>query len=156
MTTKIKLLNSQDVAVLENIAPDVFDDAINPLRAAEFLTDPRHHIVVAVDDGWVVGFVSAVHYVHPDKALPELWINEVGVATTHRRRGLGRLLLRELLNVARNVGCAEAWVLTDRTNTAAMRLYSAISCEQPSMDHVMFTFPLGINEPQAEPDVAGK
>jgi hypothetical protein len=27
----------------------------------------------------VVGFASAVHYVHPDKA-PELWINEVGVA----------------------------------------------------------------------------
>ena len=37
--------------------------------------------------------LSAVHYVHPDKLRPELWINEVGVAASHRRRGLGTRLL---------------------------------------------------------------
>src|SRR6516225_4622983 len=142
MAIEIKVLGPQDPGIFANVAPDVFDDPIDVGRAREFLADPRHHLVVAVDDGLVVGFVSAVHYIHPDKLHPELWINEVGVAATHRRRGLGTRLLRAVFAVARGLGCAEAWVLTDRANTAAMRLYAvAGSTEQPT-DHVMFTFKL--------------
>jgi aminoglycoside 6'-N-acetyltransferase I len=143
-----KVLGPKDGGVLAKVAPDVFDDPIDVGRANEFLADPRHHLVVAVDRGQVVGFVSAVSYLHPDKPRPELWINEIGVAASHRRRGLGKGLLRSLLAVAQGMGCAEAWVLTDRTNTAAMRLYSAIGSTEPT-DHVMFTFRLdeGTSEP---------
>ena len=143
MAIEIKVLGPQDAGILAALAPDVFDDPIDVGRAREFLADPRHHLAVAVDDGQVVGFVSAVHYLHPDKPHPELWINEVGVAETHRRRGLGTRLLHSVLAVARGLGCAEAWVLTDRANTAAMRLYTAAGSTEAPSDHVMFTFRLG-------------
>ena len=65
MAIEIKVLGPQDVGVLANVAPDVFDHPIDVGRADEFLADPRHHLAVAVEDGLVVGFVSAVHYVHP-------------------------------------------------------------------------------------------
>jgi len=142
MAVDIKLLGPQDAVVLANIAPDVFDDPIDARRANEFLADPRHHLAVAVENGWVVGFVSAVHYVHPDKPRPELWINEIGVAATHRGRGLGTRLLSAVFAVAQVLGCAEAWVLTDRANTAAMRLYSTAASTQAPTDAVMFTFKL--------------
>jgi aminoglycoside 6'-N-acetyltransferase I len=150
MAIEIKLLRPQDAGVLANIAPDVFDDPI-AARADEFLADPRHHLAVAVEDGWVVGFVSAVHYVHPDKPRPELWINEVGVAATHRGRGLATRLLQAVFAVARGLGCAEAWVLTDRANTAAMRLYAAAGSTEAPTDHVMFTFKLDA-EPAPTPE----
>jgi aminoglycoside 6'-N-acetyltransferase I len=143
MAVAIKVLGADDAGVLQQVAPDVFDDPIQAARAEEFLTDGRHHLAVAVEDGVVVGFVSAVHYVHPDKARPELWINEVGVAETHRRRGLGKRLLHAVFDVARRIGCTEAWVLTDRANTAAMRLYSSAGSAEVPTDHVMFTFRLG-------------
>jgi ribosomal protein S18 acetylase RimI-like enzyme len=143
MPLEIKILGPQDAGVLKCVAPDVFDDPIDVRRAEEFLADPRHHLAVAVEDGLVVGFVSAVHYVHPDKPRPELWINEVSVAETHRRRGLGTRLLHAVFDQARGFGCAEAWVLTDRANTAAMRLYSATGSAEAPTDHVMFTFRLG-------------
>lgn len=142
MTIEIKVLGPHDAGFLANVASGVFDDPLDAQRAAEFLADPRHHLVVAVDRARVVGFVSAVHYVHPDKPRPELWINEVSVAATHRRRGLAKRLLAALLAAAKPLGCAEAWVLTDRANAAAMRLYSAAGATAPS-DHVMFTFRLG-------------
>jgi aminoglycoside 6'-N-acetyltransferase I len=142
MGIKIKVLGPQDAGILSDVAPDVFDDPIDVERAAEFLSDPRHHLVVAVEDGRVVGFVSAVHYLHPDKPRPELWINEVSVAATHQKRGLGTHLLRSLFAVARGLGCAEAWVLTDRANTAAMRLYPAAGSTAAPTDHVIFTFRL--------------
>lgn len=141
MAIEIKVLGSQDVRVLTNVAAGVFDDAIDPVRAEEFLADPRHHVVVAVEEFLVVGFVSAVHYVHPDKPLPELWINEVSVAETHRRRGVAKRLLNSMLEVGRAAGCVEAWVLTDPENTAGRRLYSALGSEAPAAQ-LMFTFQL--------------
>ena len=39
----IKILTPDDTGMLENIAPDVFDDPIDRSRAEEFLSDPRHH-----------------------------------------------------------------------------------------------------------------
>src|SRR4051812_9280545 len=100
MAIEFKLLDSQDVGILANVAPGVFDDSIDVPRAEEFLADPRHHLAVALEDGLVVGFVSAVHYVHPDKPRPELWINEVSVAATHRNRGLATRLLRAVFDAA--------------------------------------------------------
>ena len=79
----------------------------------------------------IVGMASAVHYVHSDKR-PQLWINEVGVATAYRARGLGKALLSKLLDTGR--------VLTDRPNIAAMRLYSSLGGVESRNDQVMFTF----------------
>ena len=129
-----------DDSVLANVAPDVFDDPIDARATAEFLGDPRHHMAVAIDEGLVVGFASAVLYVHPDKPRPELWINEVGVAQSHHRRGIARELLDALLDAGRNRGCVEAWVLTDRSNPAAMRMYESVGGQQAPDDQVMFTF----------------
>ena len=125
--------------MLLNVAPDVFDNDPDAQLSAEFLADPRHHLAVAIEAGLIVGFASAVHYVHPDKT-PELWINEVGVAPTHQQRGLGKKLLRELLAVGQSLGCSEAWVLTDRPNAQAMRLYASVGGVEAAEDQVMFSF----------------
>ena len=142
MTIAIKILDRNDLDILQNVDPDVFDNSIDIPRSEEFLTDSRHHLAVAIDGDRVVGFVSAVHYVHPDKPRPELWINEVSVAETHRRQGLAKRLMNAVFDLARDLGCTEAWVLTDRENTAAMNLYSAVGNSETPSDHVMFTFRL--------------
>ena len=90
----------------------------------------------------MIGFASGVHYIHPDKPNPELWINEVGVAPSHRDRRVGSALLKALLNLGREIGCKEAWVLTDRTNTPAMRLYRSSGGVERAPDQVMFSFRL--------------
>lgn len=120
----IRMLDSGDAAVLDRVAPDVFDHAIDPRWTAEFFADPRHHLAAAIDDGQVVGFASGVHYLHPDKP-PELFINEVGVAPTHQGQGIARRLMETLLEHGRALGCTQAWVGTEQTNTAANRLYAS-------------------------------
>jgi ribosomal protein S18 acetylase RimI-like enzyme len=131
---EIKILRPGDDLILANVAPHLFDNPIDPAFTTEFLADPHHHIAVAIYpspaaspkpssvSSLVVGFASGVHYLHPDKP-PELWINEVAVAPTHRRRG--QSLLRALLDVGRAHHCVSAWVLTHRSNPAAMALYAA-------------------------------
>jgi ribosomal protein S18 acetylase RimI-like enzyme len=145
MTACVRVLSAGDDAVLEHVA-DVFDDPIDAQAAATFLRDPRHHIAVAIDQGVVVGFASGVHYLHPDKPRPELFINEVGVAESHRGQGIGKAVLNALLARGKALGCGQAWVLTDRDNVAAMRLYAAGGGSEPGHDQVMFTFELEPSE----------
>lgn len=136
----VRLLGDGDLAVLDKVADGVFDERVDPALWAEFLADPRHHLVVALDAAVVVGFASGVHYVHPDKP-PQLWINEVGVAPTHQRQGVARALLDVLLGVGRRLGCSEAWVATDEDNVAARATYRSAGGEETT-NMVMVTFPL--------------
>jgi aminoglycoside 6'-N-acetyltransferase I len=129
------------------VAAAVFDHVVNPALTEEFLRDSRHHVAVASDDGLVVGFASAVHYVHPDKS-PELWINEVGVAPSHRRMGVAQRLLQTLFERGSRLGCRQAWVLTSPANLGAMRLYEAAGGRLAADPPAMFTFGLPI-EPSA-------
>jgi aminoglycoside 6'-N-acetyltransferase I len=138
---EIRLLRSEDRRVLERVAPEVFDGPIVVRWRDEFLGDDRHHLVVALDGETVVGFVSAVHYVHPDKP-PELWIDEVGVAPSHQRHGVGRRLLDRMLVHGAELGCVQAWVLTSPGNTAAQRLYAAAGGRAAAEPSVMYEFPL--------------
>ena len=115
----------------------MFDRPIDPRWTAEFLADPRHHMVVALLGGLVVGMASAVHYIHPDKP-PELWVNEVGVAPSYRRQGIGKKLLQALFDHGRVLGCSEAWLGTEEANIAARRLYAAVGGQEGPMIQVTF------------------
>jgi ribosomal protein S18 acetylase RimI-like enzyme len=134
------MLTRDDELVLRNIADEVFDNPPDQALVAAFLADPRHHICAAIEAGMVVGFASAVHYVHPDKPT-ELWINEVAVAPAFQRRGLARAILETLLSHARSLGCNEAWVLTDEDNAPARGLYGSLGGEETPRT-VMVTFDL--------------
>ena len=140
MTLEVRILQAGDASVLERVADDVFDEPVDPQWSAEFLADPRHHLAVAIDGGMVVGMASGVHYLHPDKP-PQLFINEVGVASSHQGRGIGRRVLDALLERGRTLGCSEAWVLTDESNSIARKLYASAGGEIDSDPAIMYTFP---------------
>jgi ribosomal protein S18 acetylase RimI-like enzyme len=141
MALEIKMLRPGDAAALSRVAPDLFDHAVQPRLAREFLADPRHHIAVAAEDGVIVGFASALHYVHPDKPA-ELWINELAVAPSHRRRGLAKQILATLFAHGTALGCDSAWVLTDADNAVAQALYANAGGRKMKPDPVGFEFRL--------------
>ena len=138
------MLGPGDGAVLEHVAPEVFDNPVDARWSEEFLADARHHLAVAIAGGQVVGMASGVHHVHPDKP-PELWVNEVGVTPAQRRQGIGRRLLQALFERGRALGCAEAWVATEVTNGPARKLYAAAGGEEAGV--VVVSFRLGGTSP---------
>lgn len=137
----IRLLGPGDDALLLGAPADLFDEPVRPEFVREFLGDPRHHIMVAIADGMVVGFASGVHYLHPDKPA-ELFVNEVAVLDAHQRRGIATALMQALLGHARQFGCAKAWLATERSNIPAMALYAALSAGEAVPDPVLLEFDL--------------
>lgn len=137
MSIEIRVLSEADAAVLDNVATDVFDFDIKPDMARRFLADPAHHIVVAIEDGTVVGMATGNDYLHPDKPVM-FWVNEMGVAPSHQRRGIGKKLLRRILDLAKEMGREEAWLGTELDNVAARALYKSLDGEEESF--VMYSY----------------
>ena len=104
---EIRHLSAGDAALLARVADDVFDAPVDPARLAAYLSEPGHHMLVAIDNGIVVGQTAAVVHRHPDKPT-ELYIDEVGVAAGYRRQGIARRMLETMLELGKAIGCEEA------------------------------------------------
>jgi len=137
--TEIRMGKCSDASLFRS-AGDVFDAPPDPALVATFLKDPRHHIVLALDPG-IVGFVSAVHYIHPDKPV-ELWINEVSVHEKWRRRGICRKMMQAMFDHGASLGASAAWVIADDT-PEAHGFYQSLNGQQTGSQLAMFTFTLG-------------
>lgn len=122
MSFSVRRLTADAASLLENIAPDVFDEPVDPERLSAYLAEPGHLMVLALEGDLVVGQCAAVIHRHPDKP-DELYIDEVGTASTHLRRGIATAMLVEMFNWGRELGCTEAWLGTELDNAAALALY---------------------------------
>ena len=126
--------------VVDGVVPEplaeVFDDTFSPERLAERAAVDGHLLVVAVDGDRTVGQVAGIiqHLAHK---APELHLENVGVAESHRRRGIAAAMVAEALAWGRELGCDEAWVATEVDNDAANELYRSLgSQDEPALIHV--------------------
>lgn len=133
MPITLKRLAAGDEAVFDTIAPDVFDEPIHPERMRAYLRELGHLMLLELDGNLVVGQCAAVVHRHPDKPT-ELYIDEVGTASTHLRRGVATAMLHEMFAWGRELGCREAWLGTELDNDPANGLYRRL---KPSEDEAI-------------------
>ncbi len=122
MPFHLKRMMPGDESAFYSVAPDVFDEPIVPERLHAYLRESGHIMVLAFEGELVVGQCAAVLHQHPDKPT-ELYIDEVGTASTHLRRGIATALLNEMFAWGRDLGCEEAWLGTELDNVEANALY---------------------------------
>ena len=140
MTVEIIHAGPRDVALFDQVAEEVFDHAIDPAILADYLAQPGHHLFLAMEDGLVVGQLSAVVHKHPDTRPRELYVDEVGVSPAWQRRGIATALIDAAFTLGRDLGCTEAWLGTEPDNDPARALYSPRA--EPVEDVVMYVFKL--------------
>lgn len=143
---EVRLLSAADVAVLDHVDPDVFDNPVQRELAVQYLSTPGNLLAVATLSGVVVGMASAIAYVHPDKPL-QLFINEIGVSRRVQGQGIGKRLMSALLEHGRLIGCTEAWVATEVNNKPARALYVSLAGIEDQDFAVVYTWQLGSNRP---------
>jgi GNAT superfamily N-acetyltransferase len=91
------------------------------------LADPLRTLAVGELDGTVVGTADLI--VIPNlthRGDPWAVVENVVVAASARRRGVGRALLAHLVDVARDAGCYKLQLLTGKQRVEAHAFYAAI------------------------------
>ena len=91
MPARIVEIDATNARCLDAVAPDVFDNAVDAVQLNRFVGDPRHILVVAIDDGLVVGMATAV------------LARRLGMTVLSTTRNPGRA------NVLRNIGVQHRW-----------------------------------------------
>lgn len=110
--------------------PDAVEAAPDDFRAALFGPDPRVHAHVAevqVDGRWEIAGIAVWFVTFSTwKGRHGLWLEDLFVASEHRRLGLGRALLATLAGICveRGWGRFEWWVLD--WNEPAHRFYESL------------------------------
>lgn len=89
--------------------------------------DPRNELIVAEDDGTVVGTCQLTFTPSLSRGGAErMTIEAVRVARELRGRGVGRAMMAWALDRARERGCGLAQLTTDRRRTEAHRFYESL------------------------------
>jgi ribosomal protein S18 acetylase RimI-like enzyme len=132
-TLEVRRITPADVAIVVRAAA-LFDHPPRREETRRFLTSEDHHLFMAFLGDAPVGFVSGYELVHPDKAV-EMFLYELSVAESARRRGVGTALVEALAAVARERGCRGMWVLTDDHNAAAKATYhgAGATIDEPTL-----------------------
>src|SRR3954454_2527480 len=91
-------------------------------------------------DGVPAGFATANRLQRFDTRQAEVLLYEIAVRDEYQRQGIGRALVAQVINWAREVGADEVWVLADSDNARACAFYAATGGEPFTPSSTMFTY----------------
>lgn len=128
-------VTQDNVHLLEQVDPDVFDHEINSECLAGYLSDPNCVMFIAIAGELVVGQMRAMIHHHPDQAA-ELYFDNAGVAPAFQRRGIATRLYAEIARVGKERDCREVWLGTEPDNEPAKAFYRSLGLKMQPM--VMF------------------
>ncbi len=107
-------------------APEAVVFDLEELRRHLFGPDPKARVLIAEDDGRVVGFALFFRTFSTWLGKPGLFLEDLFVRPEFRHRGHGRSLLAALARVAVAEGCARLeWRVLD-WNEPAIRFYESL------------------------------
>lgn len=119
MTTWIRAAVLEDLPAMAAIEQSVFAATAWTLQqlADELGRDTRRYLVACDGTGAVVGYAGLF------LSVPDADIQTVAVAGTAQGQGIGRRLLRALIEQAWALGCTRMFLEVHAGNAAALRIY---------------------------------
>ncbi|HSK48717.1 MAG TPA: AAC(3)-I family aminoglycoside N-acetyltransferase [Coriobacteriia bacterium] len=133
-------LGPDDVAIMEAVTRtlgEAFDDADtydaarpSPAYLKRLLGSECFIALAALEDGGVVGGIAAYELQKFEQERSEIYIYDLAVAKTHRRRGIATALIAELKKIATARGAWVVYVQADLGDEPAIALYTKLGTRE--------------------------
>jgi ribosomal protein S18 acetylase RimI-like enzyme len=144
LSVGVRRLGREDAVLAAEIVRRVKETNGGPGIGADllrrFLGKPENVLIVAEEDGVPAGFLVAYALDRIDRDRRMVCLYEIGVVSRKRRRGIGRAMIDALLSWCRAQGAMKTWVITDRSNESAMRLYARTGARPDAGQDVVFVW----------------
>jgi len=106
------------------------NDVLSIDRFGEYLSEPTHTVLKAVERGTIVGYIMLIADEPADSdvaavlsARPLLEISKMYVLPGHQGTGVAGALMEAAVEHARDIGCAAVWLGVNQLNSRAQRFY---------------------------------
>jgi aminoglycoside 3-N-acetyltransferase I len=121
--------------------PDTYQGAVPSDAYLKGLLDKPHFIAVAALEGDdVIGGLAAYQLEKFERARSEIYIYDLAVQESHRRKGVATAVIRTLQQIARDRGAYVIYVQADPGDEPAIRLYQSLGTRE---DVHHFDIPVG-------------
>ncbi|KYG62778.1 AAC(3)-I family aminoglycoside 3-N-acetyltransferase [Bdellovibrio bacteriovorus] len=136
----IRRLNSTDLQSLKDlnvVFSEAFADPETHLSKKpsdpyllKLLSKPHVIVLAAFDGATVVGGLVAYVMEKYEQERSEIYIYDLAVAETHRRRGIARDMILHLKSIGKEIGAWVILVQADKPDTPAIRLYESLGTKE--------------------------
>lgn len=136
----IRQLGGSEVTALEallTVFGEAFDDVEtygrarpSPAYQRRLLSSETFIALVAEVGGEVVGGLAAYELQKFEQQRSEIYLYDLAVAESHRRRGIATALIRELQRIAAGRGAWVVFVQADLSDPPAIALYSKLGVRE--------------------------
>ena len=124
MNINIKRMDCLHIKALSEIEKECFSTPWSENALSDELTNNFARFFVAECDGAVLGYIGA------HNILGEVYITNVAVSESFRRKGIAEKLIRTLVDFCENEGMEFVTLEVRRSNEAAKKLYSKMGFEE--------------------------
>lgn len=132
----VRTLTADDLALLRALNA-VFAEAFeDPQRYAaappsddylrDLLAGPAFIAIAVLDGAVVVGGLAAYELRKFERAVSEIYLYDIAVAASHRRRGIATALIAHLRQIAAARGTSVVYVQAHREDAPAIALYTKL------------------------------
>jgi ribosomal protein S18 acetylase RimI-like enzyme len=135
-----RLHPGEELAVLR--AAYLFDEDPDLSSVRAYLADDRNILLFAFEGSNAVGFLRGTELRQLASRRRQMFLYEISVDETFRRKGVGSSLVKMLLQDCRDRGFEEVFVFTDPANQAAVALYRSTGAVTETPADRMFVYPL--------------
>jgi ribosomal protein S18 acetylase RimI-like enzyme len=138
MPVEIKRIQEFKNDEIFNLFSRVGERTIDP--NPRFFEDESNILLVAYAGAEPCGFLYGYLLESLRSKQPKVFLYSIDVVEEYRAKGVGTQLIETLKNIAKQRACQEIFVLTNRANLAAMKLYEKTGGAIESSDDVMFVY----------------
>ena len=110
---------------------------IDPLRLKDFLKHPQNLAFVAKYNNKITGFIYGYSLMSLDSD-PQLFVYSVEVLTGFQNMGIGSKLFQYVVDFSRENGFSECYVITDKGNKRACRIYEKAGGKNDYEDEIVY------------------
>lgn len=114
---KISEMTLSDLNEISNILTTDFDDFWNASTLESELKNPFSKYIVAKKENEIIGFAGVID------TVDRLEITNIVVKKSYRKNGIGTILLKEFIKIAKEKGKNEISLEVNSSNLAAIKLY---------------------------------
>ena len=136
----IRKLGSRDATLARDVVRRFHECRVSDTHLRQTLADEHNLLLVAEVAGELVGFVWAHWLDRLRLERRQLFVYEIEVAPEFRRRGIGTRLMQSVFAEAAAAG-SETFLLTERSNEAALAFYRRLGAMTEHGDSVLFRYP---------------
>ena len=123
------------------VMAEVFDEGFEELTlpyVGRLLERSNFWAMAALEGGRAVGGITAHQLPMTHSEASELFIYDLAVAVDYQRKGIGRALVRALVEAARAEGMRVAFVPAEEEDTHALEFYRAIGGKESAVRFFVF------------------